>query len=766
VGAGWAECVISREATALPHSKSSLQFSSSVLANRRLLSLCLPAFLLSCAPGESKSGLGPADPSPVVLLGVSPESAAVSTDGTLAFSARAVHEDGSTSVPAVSWTAGGGSITSNGVYTAGSAAGVYAVTATFAGESLTGSATVTVSAAVSPIVSLSVSPYPASVLTGGTQAFAATATRQDGSTLVPTVTWTATGGTITPDGIYSAGATAGSFAVTATLAGGGLAATAPVTVSVAVSPIVILSISPSSATVNAGATRTFTASATRQDGTTLIPLVTWTATGGAINGSGVYAAGSAGGSYRVIAALNGGTLADTSTVTVVSPTVTLTVAPPTATVNSGATQAFTASALRQDGTSYAPTVTWTATGGSITSGGVFTAGTVPGSYRAIAQLQGGTLRDTSIITVPAPVLQAVILTPSSASLNPGGTQQFSVSGQWSSGGTGAPPVTYAATGGTITSGGLYTAGASAGAFRVIAVQQGGTLADTALVSVSGGGGGTILFSEGFEDGNLGGRGWFGATSVATTADARPGSAGARALEWHWTTGMTAPHSASRMDFVPSTTIYLSYWVKQSSNWIGSGQSYHPHMFQLLTTADDHWIGPSRTHLTLDAELIYDANQGGSRVNLALQDALNIDTTRLYVDLTNVTEQRAIGGYNGHPEPGFIWNEYDAGGGTYMNGKELRPSVIVMTDATKSSWHHVETYWQMNTISGGKGQPDGIVQTWFDGVLVADRRDVYFRTNANPTMQFRTFLLGPYIGNGSPVDQYMWIDDVVIATAKP
>ena len=40
-------------------------------------------------------------------------------------------------------------------------------------------------------------------------------------------------------------------------------------------------------------------------------------------------------------------------------------------------------------------------------------------------------------------------------------------------------VTYSATGGTISSGGLYTAGSTAGTFRVIAVQQGGTLADTA-----------------------------------------------------------------------------------------------------------------------------------------------------------------------------------------------------------------------------------------------------------------------------------------------
>ncbi len=66
------------------------------------------------------------------------------------------------------------------------------------------------------------------------------------------------------------------------------------------------------------------------------------------------------------------------------------------------------------------------------------------------------------LTATPPVLQAVILTPASASLATGGTQQFSVSGQWSNGATTAPSVTYSATGGTITAGGLYTAGQHGG----------------------------------------------------------------------------------------------------------------------------------------------------------------------------------------------------------------------------------------------------------------------------------------------------------------
>jgi len=41
-----------------------------------------------------------------------------------------------------------------------------------------------------------------------------------------------------------------------------------------------------------------------------------------------------------------------------------------------------------------------------------------------------------------------------------------------------------------------------------------------------------------------------------------------------------------------------------------------------------------------------------------------------------------------------------------------------------------------------------------------------RTGARPTLSFAQFVIGPYIGVGSPVDQYMWIDNLTIATKHP
>ncbi len=127
---------------------------------------------------------------------------------------------GSNSVPAVTWSATGGSISSGGLYSTGSAPGTYNVTASLVGGSLTRSVPVNVVSLTSPIVSISISPATAGIFTGETQQFNAVATRQDGSTLAANVTWTATGGTISAGGLYTGGAAAGAFIVVATQQGG------------------------------------------------------------------------------------------------------------------------------------------------------------------------------------------------------------------------------------------------------------------------------------------------------------------------------------------------------------------------------------------------------------------------------------------------------------------------------------------------------------------------------------------------------------------
>ena len=66
---------------------------------------------------------------------------------------------------------------------------------------------------------------------------------------------------------------------------------------------------------------------------------------------------------------------------------------------------------------------------------------------------------------------------------------------------------------------------------------------------------------------------------------------------------------------------------------------------------------------------------------------------------------------------------------------------------------------------GIGQADGVMQYWFNGTLIFDRHDILYRTGAHPTLQFNQFLIAPYIGDGSPVDQSMFIDNLRLATSR-
>ncbi len=168
------------------------------------------------------------------------------------------------------------------------------------------------------------------------------------------------------------------------------------------------------------------------------------------------------------------------------PTLTaLVLSPGSVSLTVGATAQFAVAGTWSDGSTAVPAVTYSATGGTITAGGLYTAGATPGAYRVIATQQGGTRADTSSVMIAAPVatLLQLILTPASVTVAPGGTAQFSVSGVWSDGSSTVPAVTYSATGGTISAGGLYAAGTTAGTYRVIATQVGGGKADTAVVTL-------------------------------------------------------------------------------------------------------------------------------------------------------------------------------------------------------------------------------------------------------------------------------------------
>ena len=123
----------------------------------------------------------------------------------------------------VTWTASAGAVNNAGLYTAPSTAGTYTVTAKAASSQLSASPTVetsdsavvTVTQAAPPspptVTGVSVSPTASSLPTGGKQQFSATIAGAPNSG----VNWSASGGTITSNGLYTAPSAAGTYTITA-----------------------------------------------------------------------------------------------------------------------------------------------------------------------------------------------------------------------------------------------------------------------------------------------------------------------------------------------------------------------------------------------------------------------------------------------------------------------------------------------------------------------------------------------------------------------
>src|SRR2546428_269069 len=166
-----------------------------------------------------------------------------------------------------------------------------------------------------------------------------------------------------------------------------------------------------------------------------------------------------------------------------SPLVQVVTSPDTVTLDPYQTRQFLASGRTPVGDSVAVRVRWTASAGTITSGGLYTADTIPGEYFVTATTTDGSVTGSSRVKNRGPLTQ-VLVTPAIASVLVGGTLQFAAYGRRKNGDSVAVSVVYAATGGTVSGVGLYTAGQSAGTYRVIATQSGGTLADTVAVTIA------------------------------------------------------------------------------------------------------------------------------------------------------------------------------------------------------------------------------------------------------------------------------------------
>ncbi len=431
----------------------------------------------------------------LVALVVAPDSAVIEEGESVNFQAALRMARGAlTGSAAVNWSASGGEMSPSGRFTAAEA-GEYVISA-LSVNNLRASARVFVRKRILQLRRVSSAPASATMKPNRDTTFSATAEWSNGSVSAAAVDWSSTGGTVNYAGVYRSGGSPGDFVVVATDRATGLADTSRVAV---VPPsLTRVTVSPKTLSLAPGAHQQFVAQAQLDDGTWGNAQVVWEASGGQVTQSGGFTAPSTPGAYRVIvssptmsmyggvAAAAGSALADTAMVTVVQPAATLTsvtINPSSVVIQAGGQRSFSAIGTWSDGSTSVPAVTWTATGGTVDASGNYTAGVVPGSFRVIATAPSGPA-DTSNVTITGAVPVSLALTPETAALQSGQSIQFNAIATMSTGGSSAPAVTYSAQGGTISAGGLYTAGGSSGTYTVIATLVGGGLAYTSRVTIA------------------------------------------------------------------------------------------------------------------------------------------------------------------------------------------------------------------------------------------------------------------------------------------
>lgn len=392
--------------------------------------------------------------------------------------------------PTWSIAAGGGSLASTGVFTAGPVPGLFANTVVATVGSITGRASITV--IPGPLATITVTPTPVTLAVTATQQFTAVGRDAGGNVVQFTPTWSvvAGGGSIASAGIFTAGGTPGTYTNTVQASSNTLKGFA--TVIVTTGPLASISITPNPDTLISGATRQFIATGKDAGGNTVAMVSVWSvvAAGGTIDGGGLFTAGTTLGTFTNTVNATSGSLSGTATVVVkAGPLATIVVTPNPATMVTNATQQMTAVGTDAAGHVLVIVPTWSivALGGTINAtSGLFTAGTVSGTFTNTVRASFGTVSGFATVIVSTGPLATITVTPNPVTMPAGSTQQFVAVGRDANNNVFviSPTWSVVSGGGAISNSGLFTAGAVAGTFTNTVQATSGAINGTATVTVT------------------------------------------------------------------------------------------------------------------------------------------------------------------------------------------------------------------------------------------------------------------------------------------
>ncbi|MDD2797385.1 MAG: T9SS type A sorting domain-containing protein [Bacteroidales bacterium] len=228
----------------------------------------------------------------------------------------------------------------------------------------------------SPSLVIDVTPSTSSILRGSTQQYSATVTDKL-SAFSPTVLWSTTTGSINSSGLYSGTIAGNSLPVTASVYGYSGAANINV-------DTLRITVTPSFSSIWKNGVQQFSAVAVDQNGQSYSTPFTWSASAGSIDSNGLFSGTTTGTNIVVTASAEG--FSGTANINVQA--LTIAVTPANSSMNRGSSQQFSASAVDQNGNPYSTSFTWSASGGSITSGGLFTCPSANGNVVITATSNG------------------------------------------------------------------------------------------------------------------------------------------------------------------------------------------------------------------------------------------------------------------------------------------------------------------------------------------------------------------------------------------
>ena len=328
-------------------------------------------------------------PAVLVSLAVTPPNPSIGKGSTQQLTVTGTFSDGSAQniTGSVAWTVSPVAVvgvSSTGVVTA-LATGTASVTAS--SGSISGSDTITVTAA--SLTLIAVSPAAPSIFTGKTQQLTATGTYADGSSqdITGRVSWTGSvSGVLT---LSSAGLVTAQGAGTATVSATSGSISGSDTITVSAVTLTSIAITPANPSVPRGETQQLIAAGSYNDGSTqdLSSKVTWS--GGIpgtvdLSATGLITATKQG--TATITATDGSVSGSTTVTVSAAVPVSIAVSPATATVTVGFMQAFTAVATYSDGTTKSVTksATWTSASPAIAT--VDPTGTATGASAGVINI--------------------------------------------------------------------------------------------------------------------------------------------------------------------------------------------------------------------------------------------------------------------------------------------------------------------------------------------------------------------------------------------